>query len=461
MPIEKIAILGAGVGSMTAAFEITSQPNWQDKYDITIYQLGWRAGGKGASGRNHQIADRIQEHGLHVWMGFYENAFEMIRQAYEYCAQNNLTPGTPFPSYRDAFTKMSFDPVTEQVNEVWKIWPIFWSPNDDIPGQANPTDAAPPVDGTLWGYIRAIVDTVRGHLDRLIDGEPLLQGIIDNLVDDIREAAEGNDGGGHDTLLHRIASFVHSLPIDSAAHTDEQHNLLLAAIVRLVELVFHHLESLAEENDEIRRFLIVADTAFGFVHGIIADDIMENGFAAIEKEDFVDWLARNNCRSAKSALTRGMYDGAFAYEDGDRTKPRASAGSILHGSLRLMFTYRGSFMWFMNAGMGDVVFTPLYKALRHRGVKFEFFRKVTRLAPSPDGAVDSIEMNIQAHVRPELAEYDPLVPVKGLLCWPAEPRYEQLVEASILQDPKFVNRDLESWWTDLPTFGSVSLKRGV
>ena len=28
------------------------QPGWQDRYEITVYQMGWRLGGKGASGRN-------------------------------------------------------------------------------------------------------------------------------------------------------------------------------------------------------------------------------------------------------------------------------------------------------------------------------------------------------------------------------------------------------------------------
>ncbi len=50
-PKQKIAILGGGVGAMTSAFQITSEPGWQDRYEVTVYQMGWRLGGKGASGR--------------------------------------------------------------------------------------------------------------------------------------------------------------------------------------------------------------------------------------------------------------------------------------------------------------------------------------------------------------------------------------------------------------------------
>jgi uncharacterized protein with NAD-binding domain and iron-sulfur cluster len=457
MASEKIVILGGGVGAMAAAFEITSQPDWRDKYDITVYQLGWRLGGKGASGRNHAIADRIQEHGLHVWMGFYENAFDMIRRAYDYCRENNLTPGTPFPSYIDAFTKAPLSPVMEKVGGQWKAWPLFWTPNDDIPGRDNATDAQPPIDGTPWSYVRAILGFLRSHLDRVADGEPLLQGIVDNLVDDLMSLDEFKTGQpGRDSLFHRVVNFVRGLD----AHAPPDHSKLLDALRRFLDKLFDHLLDHMDTNDEIRHLLIIFDTAIGIVHGILSDGVLEKGFAAIEDQDFFGWLANNGCRWAVSPLTRGMYDGAFAYENGDPGKPRAAAGSIVHGALRLMFTYRGSFMWWMNAGMGDTIFTPIYKALLHRGVKFEFFRKVTRLAPSPDGTVDSIEMDIQAHVRPDLPGYDPLVPVKGLLCWPSEPRYGQLVEGQILQDPKYVNRDVESWWNDLPTFGRTILQHG-
>src|SRR6516165_6080275 len=122
MPKKKIAILGGGVGAMTTALELTNVPGWQDNYEITVYQLGWRLGGKGASGRALDDHDRIEEHGLHLWMGFYENAFHMIRTAYEYCHQNNLMPGGIFQSYKDAFAPMDFTSVTELFDNQWIPW---------------------------------------------------------------------------------------------------------------------------------------------------------------------------------------------------------------------------------------------------------------------------------------------------------------------------------------------------
>jgi uncharacterized protein with NAD-binding domain and iron-sulfur cluster len=101
-----------------------------------------------------------------------------------------------------------------------------------------------------------------------------------------------------------------------------------------------------------------------------------------------------------------------------------------------------------------------------RGVKFKFFHKVEELVP--DGAqIGSIRMTQQVQLAG--ADYDPLVPVKGLDCWPSEPLYDQInpAQAALLQE-KGIN--LESHWTDWPevyqdAYGkplpAVTLQRGV
>ncbi len=59
----RVAIIGGGCAAMTTAWEL-SRPEHLGKFDITIYQEGWRLGGKGASGRGAN--GRIEEHGLDV-----------------------------------------------------------------------------------------------------------------------------------------------------------------------------------------------------------------------------------------------------------------------------------------------------------------------------------------------------------------------------------------------------------
>ena len=79
---EKIAVLGGGMGALSAVFALTDEPGWSDRYDITVYELGWRLGGKGATGRNRQLNERVEEHGYHMLFGFYENTFAVMRKCY-------------------------------------------------------------------------------------------------------------------------------------------------------------------------------------------------------------------------------------------------------------------------------------------------------------------------------------------------------------------------------------------
>ena len=94
----KVAIVGGGCAGMTAAFELT-KPEHKKRYEVTVYQVGWRLGGKGASGRGPN--QRIEEHGLHMWLGFYENAFRLMRECYE---ELDRDPNTcRIATWRDAF----------------------------------------------------------------------------------------------------------------------------------------------------------------------------------------------------------------------------------------------------------------------------------------------------------------------------------------------------------------------
>ncbi len=61
----RVAVVGGGCAALTTAYELT-KPEHEGLYEVTVYQMGWRLGGKGASGRGP--SDRIEEHGLHLWM---------------------------------------------------------------------------------------------------------------------------------------------------------------------------------------------------------------------------------------------------------------------------------------------------------------------------------------------------------------------------------------------------------
>src|SRR5262245_6112400 len=131
VPKKKIAILGGGMAALTAAFELTHSKESAERYDITVYQVGHRLGGKGASGRNREHADRIEEHGLHILMGFYENTFRILRECY---AELGRPAGAPLATVEDAFEPHSFITLAEEVEGKWEHWPLLFPPLPGKPG---------------------------------------------------------------------------------------------------------------------------------------------------------------------------------------------------------------------------------------------------------------------------------------------------------------------------------------
>jgi len=449
--MQKIAILGGGIGALATAAEITNDPNWQQNFNITIYQMGWRLGGKGASGRNQGMSDRIQEHGIHLWMGFYENAFHLIRQAYDEAHRKNLMPTSPFTDARKAFSPMNFTPMMEQLGEDWKPWNLNWWPSDDFPGEDSrfANRELPP---TPLGFVKLILDRGLQFLDGKKDKHPILVKLYQDAAGHICSSVGGTqvlpadaEPAGTHTALHCITAFVHTLPEDVALHTRAVHLQLVEWIKGFNAMLLRLVKPFIDKDDELRRFLIIMDTGLATVAGMIEDEVLEKGFMAIEEYDLIQWLQKHGCFSAVSPISLGMYDACFGYQNGDPKLRRMGAGSTLYGSMRLMFTYRGALMWWMNAGMGETVISPLYLVLKSRGVKFKFFHKVKALRVSATGgAIDSVDLEIQATTK---GDYDPLfLGVDGIPVWPVEPLWEQLVEADEIR--KCQNSDLESWWTD-------------
>ncbi len=454
--MKKIAILGGGVGAMTAAWGLTSRPGWQDEFEITVYQTGWRLGGKGASGRNRERGERIEEHGLHIWMGFYDNAFRTMRECYR---ELGRPPGAPLATVDEAFRPHSLAVLCEFVGGRWIEWSIEMPVNSGVPGEGG---ALP----TPWEYVQMLIqwllqglvgrrheEEVEKILSRFLGAAPAPPGA--SAVDFVREnaaskaAPPGDDYRGgllawlieHLHLAHRQASAT-AAPPESAGREG-----LIAALEAFLGRLAGGVEGVLEKDDGLRRLFLLADLAIAAVKGILRDGVLEKGFGAIDDFDFRAWLAKNGASPATlaSAPIREIYDLCFAYENGDLARPNMAAGTAVQVALRIAFTYKGAVMYKMAAGMGDAVFAPLYEGLMQRGVKFAFFHTVEKLTPSPDGrSIAAIRVARQVDLAPGVPEYQPLRDVRGLPCWPSEPDYDQLAQGEELRRRRI---DLESRWS--------------
>lgn len=453
---RKIAVLGGGVGAISAVWALTERPDWRDRYDITVYQMGWRLGGKGASGRDAARGQRIEEHGLHVWLGWYDNAFALLRRCYE---ELGRPAGAPLARLDEAFAPHDFVGVSHRATSHGRsFWMLDFPRTSQRPGGA---DEPAWLRGSLTIAIKLLGRHLAASLLRpLRPDEPRPAGLAARLrptllVGAVRRAL-------------RLAATPLLARLDAAAATADPARSL-DALARLAELLRRHLGGAvartSHAEEEFAGLLMLLDFGAAVLRGLVRDRALLFGLDVLDDWDLRAWLRRHGARpdTVDAPFIKAWYDLAFAYTDGDTARPDFAAGAALRAILRTGLTYKGAIFWKMQAGMGDVVFAPLYEVLRRRGVRFAFFHRVEELAveplaPSPSSLdrhrVTRIRMTVQATPR---GEYDPLVDVDGLPCWPNAPRLEQLVEGEQLAREGV---DLEDPWDPWRGVGSRVLERG-
>ncbi|MFE4107285.1 NAD(P)-binding protein [Almyronema epifaneia] len=488
---QKIAILGGGMASLTTAFELTSQPGWDSLYDITVYQMGWRLGGKGASGRNLQPhADaaeptyRIEEHGLHIFFGFYENAFRLMQRCYAEMGGNG-----PLATVEDAFKPHNLIVLQEYANDQWQPISLNFPPNALRPWtggcrwslwqhvcttirfvlslyveyrqiQRSPQTGSPQFLETLIEQFevgREIFEYafdgvflhLPAHLLRSLVQEPQRwQAWLGSAFERIEKTFKTWDVGSEGAFLHLALQLAEALPENPSFHRREHHRLLVQLLERFIDRFSLRC---AAESDEIydgRWRLALIDIALANLKGLLVDGIVYHGsLAAIDHLDYRTWLLQHGARpsSLQSAFIRVLYDLVYAFPGGNITQPRLAAGVAVRILITIIFQYNGAVMWKMQGGMGDVVFTPLYTVLKRRGVKFEFFHRVQHLHLNAEKtAIAEITLGRQATLKDPAQGYEPLITVKGMGCWPSEPHYDQLVEGAELKQQGI---NLESYWS--------------
>ncbi len=437
----RVAILGGGPAALTTAWELTN-PAQSNAFEVTIYQLGWRLGGKCANGRDRQSHCEVQEHGLHVFFGYYDNAFELLGQVYDELTSS----GEPqkYATVYDALIPSHSVTLMEEVNGQWKPWNLSIPAMPGLPGRVH--------HGGLWSVMVGALEMINHNVAVLLG----------------RESSAAHSGMGR---VGSVAKSFASALINHAAstHSKAHHSTL----VRLIEAAWHDVQRLFHVGGfpswwktldlDARRAFVLFDLVRAVAIGALREGFLvhpERATATMNELDFRAWLKKQGAFDVtiESAPVRALYDLTFAYPHGSTSsRGDLGAGSTVAGLFH-MANYHGAFLWKMRAGTGDIVAAPLYKALCRRGVKFEFFARVTGLTPSL--MRDEIEsVTISRQVRLKDGEYAPLFHCDGLDCWPATPDYDQIVEGEELRRR---NIDLESNWTPWQdTGGEVVLQQRV
>ncbi len=459
---EKVAVLGGGPAAIAAAFELTATPELRDRFEVTVHQLGWRLGGKCASGRNLEQGGRIEEHGLHVWFGFYDNAFSAMRAAYEELAR---PAGHPLATLEDAFEGCDELVLYDRQGDGWRGFSLTWPRNDEVPGGDHELPDFWEVAGICCGWAAEQLHALTVERPGAFPAARHRRRFTPRWFSDVVAAlgvgvgVDAARGGEHLLYLaHHLARARIALreaprprPSRRAASArpprrDPGHHLLAALLTRFRDWMWEHVvREDCHQDPHLRLFFTTFDIFASATAGIVTDGVLQDGWDAINDRELCEWLREHGAKEVtlgatpaqRSPILRSIYDVAFAYPAGVIDDADAAAGTAMNNLLRLLFSYRGSLSYKMQAGMGDTVFTPFYEVLRRRGVKFEFFNAVTDMRLSSDGRlIDAIE--IVPQVELEDGGYDPLVSVAGrdsqeLECWPSEPRWEQLRDGEQLE----------------------------
>lgn len=414
---QRVVILGGGPAAIAAAYWL-SAPEQQGRYQITLYTQGWRLGGKCASGRNAALGDRIEEHGLHMLMGCYQNAFATMRSLYTAWRKVKVDPANPLQKWTDAFLPQRQITLMQQDGPgsppSWSPWNFILPqlPGEPGDGPLTPDGQVTPPDPDAQQLLLSMVNWL---LDNIPTGFPdayelkiilnILKDILDNpFITNVIEALEAWRASNDTSAFFESDT----LPTTSPSPDDNRFRILANLGIAV---------------------------AFGYLRDIFFEG--ESGYDKLNTQDFRAWLKSCGASSETlaSALVQAFYDLAFASIDGSSFPEAESiaAGVTLRTQMEMVLGYRNAPLWKMAAGMGDVVFTPFYDVLLARGVDIQFFSRTTALRPTTDGtAIGEVDIMIQA-VTTTGMPYQPLRRVANLDCWPNQPDWSQLANGAALQ----------------------------
>lgn len=480
-PKKKIVILGGGMASLSAAYELTDYDDWQENYEITLYQTGWRLGGKTATGRSQN--DRIEEHGIHILQGWYETTFRLLRSVYDERKKNNLAPDSPLQDlFKDGLVANNTTLLTEFVPELgkWTNWPLIFPETTEQPGLGGPLPMWTLIEKGLALSIEMLLGSPYSKKTSSFAAR-ILSRFFPKYLNGVQQKDQKNKGCmyfllkpflGEGGIIERmikkemahIAEALKMLKESGVDNKHQRHSLILD----LIEREIHHIEKeglpYAEDEQEKRHMAIGICFAFYNIKGILKDvydaETENFDFTKIDQYDYRVWLTMQGAPQwlVDSVIVRFFYTGTFA------NLVNEQGGAVAAGTALQFFAksagFKGSFVYQMTYGTGDVMVMPIYEVLKNRGVKFKFFHKIKQIHHSANGEIETISYAEQVQLN--VPEYNPVKKINSdkLSVWPSEPLYVQLNsdQATLLQNGKI---SLEDPWADWTDYKNGTLQKGI
>ncbi|MEM6990831.1 MAG: FAD-dependent oxidoreductase [Myxococcota bacterium] len=492
---KKVVVLGGGAAACTAAFYLAQQP---ERYEVELYTQGWRLGGKCAAARGTSGSERIEEHGLHAFVGFYDNVFRTMREVYETAGMPLAVGDPPYDHDKGegpvaaAFSGTLGVGLMDRHAGQWHYFETGQRFDGRLPG-AIPTSEADELPG-VGQVLLAVIERIRLEIDNMrakVDSSTALVSERQSrentwwrrLLAWIREVL------GLEPRVSELAGLLDKFTdYQQQIFTEFLGNMVVrrSPVVRGLAEVFRGLRAILKQTfaDDIDRdrsvwftwsnLDLVLTVAVGIIESgtVNADDL--------DHRDFREWLVEHGLdpRNVNIAAVTMVYNTLFSNErdeEGQGSNPakpdNLACGVALRWFLLLGFGYKGYPAYDFHWSCPQTVFSPMYEALRKLGVNVHFFHEVTGLqvegTQEESRRLTGIQIRQQARVKAGSASYDPFLkegarrdPATGQRAWPREPNWEQLDDddAATLREREI---DLENAWSGWEGVAERTLTQGV
>lgn len=473
---KRVVVLGGGPAACAAAFYLARQ---DDRYDVSMYTLGWRLGGKCAAGRSTTAAERIEEHGLHAFLGFYNNAIRTIGEVWKEAGLSIATDEGPVAG---AFQGKLDVGLMDQRDGHWRYFETGQGRNEGVPGFIPLTEGE-----RLPGFgdiMLGVLDRVRGEIRKMLDlpsfGDKLEQHLEqaedETLWDRLVQTLEQIVGNVRETslvqTLERILDYMQEVAIEEIADGIAKGRALFDGVAWLLRLVRSTLvrnfddEDTPSDDDAWFQWSNL-DVTLTIAIGII--ESRASHLDTLDRHDFREWLLANGMdeRNADISTVRYVYDTLFCNADNAPVRAdKLACGVGVRWFLLVAFGFEGYPAYDFRYSCPQTMLSPYYVALDKLGVDIHFFHRVDELQIEGEGEdrrLAGIRLRKQATVKggsnayvPFLADGNRADP-PGLPAWPNFPHYDQLQEGERLREAGI---DLEDAWSGWDGVADVTLQQG-